>query len=103
MSETSARVALLDGQLTVTSGVNIDLHDRDLETEWLADIPFRIPGEADDVREMRADPVFAAESYDVAVDLGTVLSLPGREEGPAVEGLDADEHREAPGPGQECH
>ena len=37
MSETSARVALLDGQLTVTSGVNIDLHDRDLETEWLAD------------------------------------------------------------------
>ena len=37
MGEAAARVAVLDGQLTVTSGVNIDLQDRDPETEWLAD------------------------------------------------------------------
>ena len=35
MGEAAARVAVLDGQLTVTSGVNIDLQDRDPETEWL--------------------------------------------------------------------
>jgi predicted NBD/HSP70 family sugar kinase len=36
MGETAARVAVLDGQLTIASGVTIDLQDRDPDTEWLA-------------------------------------------------------------------
>ena len=41
----------------------------------LADIPFRILGKAYDVGKVRADSVFTAESYDVAVDLRTVDEL----------------------------
>ena len=37
VGEAAARVAVLDGQLTIASGVTVDLQGRDMDTEWLAD------------------------------------------------------------------
>ena len=35
LTDSAARVAVLDGQLTIAAGVNIDLRDRDRDAEWL--------------------------------------------------------------------
>ncbi len=35
LSDAAARVAVLDGQLTIAAGVNIDLRDRDQDPEWI--------------------------------------------------------------------
>ncbi|PKH37090.1 Sugar kinase of the NBD/HSP70 family, may contain an N-terminal HTH domain [Nocardioides alpinus] len=37
LGEDTARVAVLDGHLTISAGVSIDLQDRDPDAEWLAD------------------------------------------------------------------
>src|SRR3989344_9432056 len=78
----------------------VKLHEAD---EMILNLFGSLAGETDDIREMRLDPVLAAQTHDLGVLFRFVMPLVDALKDGAVETFDPDEHLEAPGASKKLH